>query len=105
MNAKVHCTLFLSKYILYTDGTVKTPNDCDVTLKDVLIFFTGADRVPLLGFDGQPCLTFLHDVNDSYPTASTCSLELRLPTKHRRYREFRDNMISGLKGHGGFGVV
>ena len=30
-------------------------------LEDVLIFFTGADCVPLLGFDHEPKVWFLHD--------------------------------------------
>ena len=76
-----------------------------IGLKDVLIFFTGADRVPPLGFISQPTLTFLHDPKDIFPTASTCSLELRLPTTHAEYNTFKDYMIIAFKGHGGFGVV
>jgi len=39
---------------------------------------TGADRVPPLGFEKQPIVTFC---DGKYATASTCSLELRLPTQ------------------------
>ena len=81
-----------------TDGSI-------VTLADVLVFFTGADREPPLGFSPQPTLTFLDDNNhDILPTSSTCSLELRLPV-HHSYSSFKDAMISAVKGHGGFGLV
>ena len=94
--------------ILYInpDGTAKTHDkSCCVELKDILIFFTGAERVPPMGFESQPSLTFLHNPEDILPTASTCSLELRLPTSHSNYDCFRNIMITAVKGHGGFGVV
>lgn len=51
--------------------------DCECTLEEVLIFCTGADRVPPLGFDKVPKLTFLEcDADKMLPTASTCSIEL-----------------------------
>ena len=39
------------------------------------------------------------------PTASTCSLELRLPTYHHNYITFKEYMSVGLKGCEGFGGV
>ena len=54
-------------YINFTDGLL------DVTLEDVLIFFTGCDRKPPLGFSRIPELYFLHDKNSTMATASTCS--------------------------------
>lgn len=75
-----------------------------MTLQDLLVFFTGAENEPPLGFTPKPSLTFLHHLSDILPTASTCSLQLRLPTR-LSYDAFRDGMINALKGHGGFGLV
>ena len=77
----------------------------DVSLKDVLAFFTGADREPTTGFPEVPQLVFLHG-SDNFATASTCSLCLRLPTRHHTsYEAFRSSMILSFLGHDGFGVV
>ena len=63
-------------------------------LDDVLIFFTGADRIPPLGFDHEAHVCFLHDQNDRFCTASTCDLELRLPCcHHENYGAFREAMV------------
>ena len=48
--------------------------ECDVTLQDILVFFTGSDTVPPLGFPVTASLNF-NDQNP-YPTASTCSIYL-----------------------------
>ena len=46
------------------------------TLKDVMLFLTGCDCVPPLGFgDVDPCILFSKDV--VLPTVSTCSLTLK----------------------------
>ena len=79
---------------------------CEV--KDNLVFFTGADRIPPLGFDKMPSVTFLHsDVTPSkFCTASTCDPQLRLPTCHGEdYEAFKDAMIMSLKDNDGFGGV
>ena len=39
-----------------------------------------------------------------YPTASTCSLSLTLPTKYSTYPEFKEKFIFAVKNHGGFGL-
>lgn len=44
---------------------------------DVLIFFTGASRIPPLGFPKSPTLNFSEE--NIYPTASTCALILTIP--------------------------
>ena len=73
-----------------------------VKLDTLLSFFTGADVLPPLGYK-----TVTLDFNNSniYPTASTCSIQLTLPTKHSTYDEFKHHMIVGLTMHGGFGLV
>ncbi len=48
-------------------------------LKNVLSFFTGAESIPTLGF-ARVTLTF--NSKSIFPTASTCALELTLPTTH-----------------------
>jgi len=41
-----------------------------------------------------------------YPTASTCALEITLPTKyHDSPKDFNAKMIYALKNHGGFGLL
>ena len=52
------------------------------TLQDVLIFFTGASAIPVLGFEVRPKLVFLEGPSERLPTASTCELHLRIPTAH-----------------------
>ncbi|XP_019857667.1 PREDICTED: G2/M phase-specific E3 ubiquitin-protein ligase-like [Amphimedon queenslandica] len=77
----------------------------DVTLDDVLIFLTGSDREPPLGFSRTPEVTFLHDASRTMALASTCTLELKLPTCHNEYSSFCSSMKWSFKGHGGFHVV
>ena len=50
-----------------------------IGLHNVLSFFTGAEIIPPLGFEITPSLRF----SDSMlPTASTCALQLVLPTSY-----------------------
>ena len=68
----------------------------------MLVFFTGADAVPLMGFPIDCTLSFNRDI--VYPTASTCALEMTLPTRyHDNYELFKQKMVQGLLWHGGFG--
>ena len=78
----------------------------EIVLWKRVFFCTGADRIPPLGFDRIPSLTFL-DNNPScmLPTASTCSIELRLPTCHKTYEGFKEAITLGLKSHDGFGGI
>lgn len=48
-------------------------------LEDILIFFTGTDTIPPTGLPEKPALKF--DSNEIYLTASTCLLQLVLPTR------------------------
>ena len=77
-----------------------TGDGCGCSLEDVLIFFSGADRVPPLGFPQSPSLSFL-DVGAIFPTASTCSLQLRLPTQYTDYNEFINALKEALFCNGG----
>jgi hypothetical protein len=71
----------------------------DCKLKDILIFSSGAETVPPIGFAHTPKITF---INSHLPTASTCDVELRLPTTHTQYKDFREYMILGIKSSVGF---
>lgn len=73
-------------------------------LKDVLIFSTGADQLPPLGFHKKIDLVFL-GVNEPLPTASTCGLIMRIPTCHETGDLFKEKMELGLKGGLIFGNV
>ena len=71
----------------------------------MLIFFTGADRMPPLGFSKPLTLSFLVDPTSKFATASTCDLQLRLSTGYgSNLNAFVDGMIS-FKGNDGFGGV
>ena len=72
----------------------------------MLVFFTGANAVPPLGFDTQPLVSFLHGQAARLCTASTCELHFRLPTCYGEdYAAFREAMILSLLGNDGFGGV
>ena len=87
-----------------SDGEVETLSGSKVTLEQILIFFTGTDREPPLGFPKQPELHFLrHGV---LATASTCDLILRLPINfHNEYNRFKEMLIESLVSSEGFGSV
>lgn len=76
-----------------------------VTLEDVLMFSTGTNRIPPLGFDMGPTLTFLHADKEhrKFPEANTCGLILRLPI-HSSYESFNEYMISGIAQSPHFGL-
>ena len=69
-------------------------------LETLLVFATGADTIPALGFDPQPTITFGHDVEvtdftAAYPVANTCTNTLRLPVLPS-YDEFYHNCYSAI---------
>ena len=73
-----------------------------LTLKDILAFVTGATSFPVLGFEQQGTITFLHN-GGMFPMASTCSLQVCLPV-HKDYKVFRAKMAFDiLNAHGLFG--
>ena len=75
-------------------------------MEDVLVFISGADRVPPLGFSTKSKISFVHNQTAKFCTASTCNIHLRLPTIHGdNYEAFRDAMIMSLKDNDGFGGV
>ena len=76
------------------------------SLQDVLAFLTGADRVPVLGFEKQPKLVLLEGPADKLPTASTCGLHMRKPTAHwPTFGALKNWVELGILGYCGFGAV
>ena len=66
-------------------------SECTVSVGTVLPFFTGADTIPPLGYTSA-VLNF-----NQYPTASTCAVELTLPTKHTQYEQFKKQLDVALQ--------
>ena len=65
-------------------------------------FFTGAKDVPPAGYDVGPSIYF--GEKDFYPKASTCALQLTLPTQHCDYASFKAALDTAFLSHGGFGL-
>ena len=83
---------------------IEGSTDCKV--EDVLVFFSGADRIPALGFPHSPKVSFLYGQASKFCTASTCEIRLRLPTSHGEdYHSFREAMVMSLLDNDGFGGV
>ena len=83
------------------------------TLADVLIFWTGASSPPPLGFEvpsidddrqppGRPLVVTFYNESGRLPYASTCGLQLWLPTGLKP-DEFRDILIRAFKEGTEFG--
>jgi hypothetical protein len=66
----------------------------------VLSFFTGADAVPPPGYQSVT-VNFNNNPKITLPTASTCAVELTLPTGHTQYEGFKK---AAFTMHGGFGL-
>ena len=71
----------------------------DVPLYKILSFFTGCEAIPPLGF---PDVTLSFNSEHSYPSASTCAVELTLPTKFQDYDVFAQNLTVAFTKHLGF---
>lgn len=75
-----------------------------VSLGDVLAYFTGAQYPPPLGFDAKAAVRF--NSISPFPLASTCALELTLPTMFFDKPEvFKEKVAYALHNHGGFGLL
>lgn len=76
----------------------------EITLDQLLVFTSGADRIPALGFSPQPTLTFNHETGRKYPEANTCLVKLKLPI-HNAYEEFTKYMCEGIIQAPTFGLA
>ena len=71
-------------------------------LQSLLIFVTGLDVIPPLGFSAMPTMTFRHpdakepnDPRSELPTANTCSNALSIPVVPT-YDQFYANMLAAI---------
>lgn len=72
------------------------------TLQDVMVFLTGCDCIPPLGFgDVLPSIEF--DAVSTLPTVSTCALTLHLPLNSPTvFEDFKEKMDLAILGSQGF---
>ncbi|XP_041830515.1 G2/M phase-specific E3 ubiquitin-protein ligase-like [Melanotaenia boesemani] len=80
-----------------------------VSLDKILIFASGVDQIPPMGFPQRPQIEFLHAPHESgarrrYPEANTCSVVLRLPI-HHTFEDFVEYMESGIRQSPTFGFI
>ncbi|XP_061191725.1 uncharacterized protein LOC133199956 [Saccostrea echinata] len=73
-------------------------NILEVTLNDLLAFWTGAAEVPPLGFDKRLKIRFKHQLR----VAHTCELEIHLWRGYSDPDNFRDDMVKAIQWGGGF---
>ena len=68
--------------LIDSNGEVVTENEgtAKISLEDILIFATGASKIPPMGFDEQPSVAFNPKREaGGLPSASTCAKRLYLP--------------------------
>lgn len=78
-----------------------------ISFEDILMFTTGADAVPPLGFQYPITIQFYEQEGKGcrLPYASTCGLELGLPRGHEEVESFVVLMCNSLFNSCGFGKV
>ena len=77
--------------------------ESNATCGDILQFVTGSHAEPPMGFPNQPKVQFVHD-SDRYPSASTCSLVLYLPTGIN-FEQLAERMLVSLANGATFSVM
>ena len=80
----------------------------EVSLKELLAFWTGADVIPPMGF-AQPLRIefFSKDIKETtrYPSANTCALQMNLPRGIEEPDDLKELIVFAIKNTGGFYVV
>lgn len=78
-----------------------------VFFEDLLVFVSGADAVPPLGFQKQVEIQFFdqEDATRRFPFASTCALTFSLPRGVQSEEELTDILTDAVHGSLGFGKV
>lgn len=75
----------------------------EISLKDILIFATGASAVPPLGFEPNPKIRFV--AYECLPFTSSCDNSITFPLTLENYSKFKQKVVFGLCGSHGFGHV
>lgn len=104
MNLTICCLLQLNLQFYFF---VSIENELDVTFEDILVFVTGADAVPPLGFQRKCEIQFYEQETGvkRIPYSSTCALILYLPRGVTEEEVFKDLMQLAMKESFGFGKV
>ena len=109
-NVEFAASKFLSRcnwHIL--DGRLVQKEDgtgvINLTLGDLLVFVTGADHPPPLGFLLSPEVEFTDDTSRTLPWASTCTVMLYLSVHLKEYDLFCNKMDNSMICSQGFGIV
>ena len=78
-----------------------------LALEDLLIFITGARKIPPLGFAVPIQVKFYDDIltGRRRPWSSTCSLTLNIPRGYEDPEQFKSLMLEALQECQGFGLV
>ncbi|XP_006813584.1 G2/M phase-specific E3 ubiquitin-protein ligase-like, partial [Saccoglossus kowalevskii] len=79
----------------------------EASLTDILIFATGADKVPPLGFFPKLSVKFIHNGDigkQKLPLGNTCANLLYIPVVNS-YELFKSSMDFGILNSPGFGQV
>jgi hypothetical protein len=102
------CRYFYNKTfsveIIYMIYCLLSEKATKASLSTILVFATGSDSIPPLGFSPLPSVSFIHKKEEGqnfiskYPMANTCANELRLPVIET-YEEF------GILNSPGFGRI
>ncbi|XP_041844552.1 G2/M phase-specific E3 ubiquitin-protein ligase-like [Melanotaenia boesemani] len=79
----------------------------NLRFEDLLIFITGADEVPALGFPSKPCIDFFEQEAGQHrlPYASTCSMTIYLPRGVTQEEDLHQMLSMAIKESLGFGKV
>lgn len=67
-----------------------------------MVFVTGAEEPPPLGFDSYPTVEF---TDDRLPTSNTCGTVLRLPTMYTQYDDFKEAIDFAILNSPCFGQI
>ena len=81
--------------------------EINVSLESILVFITGADHIPPLGFEGTPEIRFTgspYQKEMRLPSASTCGPTLYLPLCLSDPDIFAEKMDIAIIGAQSFGV-
>ncbi len=103
----VHVELYRLRFLVQGDIGHDHGRDMQVRLEDILLFCTGANAIPIGGFQTQPKVEFVHDTCRTLVTASTCEMVMwRLPTVFSNdSHKFNEMLFLSFKGYEGYGHV